>query len=100
MTNYNTPQLSRMDLPIHCAAFPGLSLLTTRSVTPCIPVKVNRLRLQVSIVSQARNQHKAGEKGVELVVLKRRMTDRQNSVIYLFHLIGSKKEEMTRAWGT
>jgi hypothetical protein len=24
MTYHNTPQLSRMDLPIHCAAFPGL----------------------------------------------------------------------------
>jgi hypothetical protein len=24
MTNHNTPQLSRMDLAYHCAAFPGL----------------------------------------------------------------------------
>jgi hypothetical protein len=32
MTNHNTPQLSRLDLPIHCAAFPGLSLLNTRAV--------------------------------------------------------------------
>jgi hypothetical protein len=29
MTNRITPQLSRMDLPIHCAAFPELSLLNT-----------------------------------------------------------------------
>jgi hypothetical protein len=29
MTNHNTPQLSRMDLANHCAAFPGLSLLNT-----------------------------------------------------------------------
>jgi hypothetical protein len=32
MTNHNTPQLSRMDLANHCAAFPGLSLLNTRTV--------------------------------------------------------------------
>jgi hypothetical protein len=32
MTNHNTPQLSRMDLANHCAAFPGLSLLNTRVV--------------------------------------------------------------------
>jgi hypothetical protein len=32
MTNHNTPQLSRMDLPMHCAAFPGLSLLNTSTV--------------------------------------------------------------------
>jgi hypothetical protein len=32
MTNHNTPQLSRMDLPIHCAAFPGLSRLNTRTL--------------------------------------------------------------------
>jgi hypothetical protein len=32
MTNYNTRQLSRMDLPIDCAAFPGLSGLNTRAV--------------------------------------------------------------------
>jgi hypothetical protein len=30
--NHNTPQLSRMDLANHCAAFPGLSLLNTRAV--------------------------------------------------------------------
>jgi hypothetical protein len=33
MTNHNTPQLSRMDLAKHCAAFPGLSRLNTRAVT-------------------------------------------------------------------
>jgi hypothetical protein len=32
MTNHNTPQLSRMDLANHCAAFPGLSLLNTPPV--------------------------------------------------------------------
>jgi hypothetical protein len=32
MTNHNTPQLSRMDLPIYCAAIPGLSRLNTRAV--------------------------------------------------------------------
>jgi hypothetical protein len=32
MTNHNTPQLSRMGLPNHCAAFPGLSLLNTQAV--------------------------------------------------------------------
>jgi hypothetical protein len=32
MTNNNTPQLSRMDLANHCAAFPGLSRLNTRVV--------------------------------------------------------------------
>jgi hypothetical protein len=32
MTNQNTPQLSRMDLPNHCAAFPGLSRQNTRAV--------------------------------------------------------------------
>jgi hypothetical protein len=31
MTNHNTPQLSRMDLANHCAAFPGLSRLNTRA---------------------------------------------------------------------
>jgi hypothetical protein len=31
MTNHNTSQLSRMDLPIHCAAFPGLSRLNSRA---------------------------------------------------------------------
>jgi hypothetical protein len=39
MTNHNTPQLSRMDLANHCAAFPGLSLLNTLAVpltVPCI----------------------------------------------------------------
>jgi hypothetical protein len=33
MTNHNTPQLSRMDLANHCAAFPGLSLLNIRAVS-------------------------------------------------------------------
>ncbi|XP_023707737.1 methyltransferase-like protein 25 isoform X2 [Cryptotermes secundus] len=32
MTIHDTPQFSRMDLPIHCAAFTGLSLLNTRGV--------------------------------------------------------------------
>jgi hypothetical protein len=32
MTNHNTPQLSRMDLTNHCAAFPGLSALSTTTV--------------------------------------------------------------------
>jgi hypothetical protein len=32
MTNHNTPQLSRMGLPVHCATFPGLSRLNTRAV--------------------------------------------------------------------
>jgi hypothetical protein len=32
ITNHNTPQLSRMDLTNHCAAFPGLSLLNIRAV--------------------------------------------------------------------
>jgi hypothetical protein len=32
MINHNNPQLSRMDLANHCAAFPGLSLLNTRAV--------------------------------------------------------------------
>jgi hypothetical protein len=32
MTNHNTPQLSRMDLANHCAAFPRLSLLNIRAV--------------------------------------------------------------------
>jgi hypothetical protein len=32
MTNNNTPQLSRMNLANHCAAFPGLSPLNTRAV--------------------------------------------------------------------
>jgi hypothetical protein len=32
MTNHNTPQLSRMDLANHCAAFPGLSRLDTRAL--------------------------------------------------------------------
>jgi hypothetical protein len=32
MANHNTPQLSRMDLANHCAAFPGLSRLSTRAV--------------------------------------------------------------------
>jgi hypothetical protein len=35
MTNHNTPQLSRMDLANHCAAFPVLSRLNTRAVTCC-----------------------------------------------------------------
>jgi hypothetical protein len=35
MTNHNTPQLSQMDLPVHCAAFPGLSLINTRAVLLC-----------------------------------------------------------------
>jgi hypothetical protein len=29
MTNHNTPQLSRMGLPVHCSNFPGLSRLNT-----------------------------------------------------------------------
>jgi hypothetical protein len=32
MTNHNTPQLSRIDLANHCAAFLGLSLLNVRAV--------------------------------------------------------------------
>jgi hypothetical protein len=32
MTNHSTPQLSRMDLANHCAAFPGLSLLNIRAI--------------------------------------------------------------------
>jgi hypothetical protein len=32
MTNHNTPQLSRMGLPVRCATFPGLSRLNTRAV--------------------------------------------------------------------
>jgi hypothetical protein len=32
MTNHNTPKLSRMGLPVHCATFPGLSRLNTRAV--------------------------------------------------------------------
>jgi hypothetical protein len=32
MSNHNAPQLSRMDLANHCAAFPGLSRLNTRTV--------------------------------------------------------------------
>jgi hypothetical protein len=32
MTNHNTPQLSRMDLPIHCAAFPRLSAPNARPI--------------------------------------------------------------------
>jgi hypothetical protein len=40
MTNHNTPQISRMDLPIHCAAFPVLSLLNTWTV--------QSFRLQIS----------------------------------------------------
>jgi hypothetical protein len=32
MTNHNTPQLSRMDQANHCAVFPALSLLITRTV--------------------------------------------------------------------
>jgi hypothetical protein len=32
MTNHNTPQLSGMDSANHCAAFPGLSALSTTTV--------------------------------------------------------------------
>jgi hypothetical protein len=32
ITNHNTPQISRMGLPVHCATFPGLSRLNTRAV--------------------------------------------------------------------
>jgi hypothetical protein len=32
MTNHNTPQLSRMGLPVQCATFHGLSRLNTRAV--------------------------------------------------------------------
>jgi hypothetical protein len=32
MINHNTPQLSRMGLPVHCATVPGLSRLNTRAV--------------------------------------------------------------------
>jgi hypothetical protein len=32
MTNRNTPQLSRMGLPVHCATFHGLSRLNTTTV--------------------------------------------------------------------
>jgi hypothetical protein len=31
-TNHNTPQLSRMGLPVHCATFHGVSRLNTRAV--------------------------------------------------------------------
>jgi hypothetical protein len=36
MTNHNTPQLSRMGLPVHCATFHGLSRLNTRAVSCCV----------------------------------------------------------------
>jgi hypothetical protein len=36
MTNHMTPQLSRMDLPIHCATFCGLSLVNTWTVLTTI----------------------------------------------------------------
>jgi hypothetical protein len=32
MTNHNTPRLSRMGLPVHCATFPELSRLNTQAV--------------------------------------------------------------------
>jgi hypothetical protein len=32
MTNHNTPQLSGMDSANHCAAFPGLSALSTTTI--------------------------------------------------------------------
>jgi hypothetical protein len=32
MTNRNTPQLSGMDSANHCAAFPGLSALSTTTI--------------------------------------------------------------------
>jgi hypothetical protein len=32
MANHNTPQLSGMDSANHCAAFPGLSALSTTTV--------------------------------------------------------------------
>jgi hypothetical protein len=37
MTNHNTPQLSRMGLPVHCATFSGLSRLNTRAVVNSEP---------------------------------------------------------------
>jgi hypothetical protein len=33
MTNHNTPQLSGMDSANHCAAFPGLSALSTTTIS-------------------------------------------------------------------
>jgi hypothetical protein len=44
MANHNTPQLSRMDLANHCAAFPGLSLLNTRAVLTYIAISKLWLR--------------------------------------------------------
>jgi hypothetical protein len=44
MTNHNTPQLTRMGLPVHCANFPGLSRLNTRAVPQIVTVKIVKSR--------------------------------------------------------
>jgi hypothetical protein len=40
ITNHNTPQLSRMGLPVHCATVPGLSRLNTRAVNIKMAIEV------------------------------------------------------------
>jgi hypothetical protein len=69
MTNHNTPQLSRMGLPVHCAAVPGLSRLNTRAVQPCSLLKFSKcsegtscLYVQGGRIDQARNRHGTGRK--------------------------------------
>jgi hypothetical protein len=43
ITNHNTPQLSGMDSANHCAAFPGLSALSTTTVHYCVPLDDGRM---------------------------------------------------------
>jgi hypothetical protein len=56
MTNHNTPQLTRMGLPVHCATFPGLSRLNTRAVGEYGgPVPSNRTWLTVPLLRISRD---------------------------------------------
>jgi hypothetical protein len=41
MTNHNTPQLSRIGLPVHCATFHGLSRLNTQAVFAPPPLNMH-----------------------------------------------------------
>jgi hypothetical protein len=93
MINHNTPQLSRMGLPVHCATVPGLSRLNTRAVrnhcTNLFSMAWHVLWLRIEgISSQKRNktneQQQTADKGwfSSLVIGRKPTTHRKKLACY------------------
>jgi hypothetical protein len=59
MTNHNTPQLSGMDSANHCAAFPGLSALSTTTIR-----NLDTIHLEVGTFGHKRDDTRAPERKV------------------------------------